>query len=1069
MSRHCVRNLAVPFFSQRENKYVWQQKKMDNSPKPNTERSLAWTSCNITSLCMILHYFGVTKDSPDDMMEKIFTSHLEPFSSWQKDEEGYNAFEKAENMKHIVEVLYPMSGATIETKDPNAKVNLDYVSRQIEKNYPVWFSYGPIKNAQWGSGHIAVIRGFTEKGDIIINDPWGAPSNPFGHLQTQNNREIIRTVNPGRFYSLDERENENNKHMGMGTGDNCIIRQSDFLGILRKNGTETYFNQTLVIQYNHYWAFPSRGEGGEILRMSDPGRGSTQEDRNLFAEEQIRKMKGFVEGSIDSFPVSSLGMPHYGEPLEHHEELPLYSIGPGRLIAAMILPPEIRFDRTKTPCFVLIQHHCTIGGNAAPQEFFSLYRHLRPFSVIEVNEMIKRRMAFSSGAGGTVKEIDWLEQIIDHIMPKRAIIKDKAGNTENPLTGEITGNTPVIMFKNSQGRIVDTDPKEHLPERGLIYLCPAIDSTGNQAESELEKMVKSIELNLENEEHLSELFKKINDNNVYVETVRQNNVDMHYYRFFYYNKTTSSMETRYVKKDNRVIPQQVNIKEYVYYRKKLSDLMRGGTVSFLGEDSEITRSTAAAGQKKEDRINVFDRTLRAEIFTQEEYANIFPAGQSIINIQAAINKIDEYYKLHNLSHNDLLKKYLTLSAKLLLTNHNDVTLPFYIEHRREDNDAWNNQLLDSLKKAVNNFFEAKKEEITIEMEQRDATESASEIVKQITGHQNIKVNPANSKWIINGNPKKYKEAFYFAIQKVFPDIAFNGGENYYLGHYDTIFSFYKNNIDKYDDFEFYKYEVYGKFGTLLDLLYKWDGSDTDKFEKRARNGGFQQWYSEMKNSLAKVIGLYEHNRVERIFLDNLYHHHPANLDYYIEVNSNTKIGYMGPCIPSVSDGRRFTAQIEIFSKQNMIKEAENKYDDEKENFVLVTDNTAGPYFDCHKIVDLFIKADIFTGKDFKLLENEVITDKELKKFHLGLFPSASVVFKHKNNFSPFPETAFERSHADSFGFGGVVIERDIALYNDQMWFNEKLAQDFKKASINLSPGDSMFSYHPTGFLIKLSF
>ena len=71
------RNLAVPFFTQRDNTYIWQQVADelifdDNNPtiiKYNVGDSfgpkypMAWRSCNITSLCMILHYWGLTTET----------------------------------------------------------------------------------------------------------------------------------------------------------------------------------------------------------------------------------------------------------------------------------------------------------------------------------------------------------------------------------------------------------------------------------------------------------------------------------------------------------------------------------------------------------------------------------------------------------------------------------------------------------------------------------------------------------------------------------------------------------------------------------------------------------------------------------------------------------------------------------------------------------------------------------------------------------------------------------------------------------------------------------------------
>ena len=80
-----LRNLEVPYFSQRDNKIYWHKKfsKIDDITKDNPELigsidnsvepvSMAKQSCNITSLAMLLHYFGVTSDTPDEMMRKVF-------------------------------------------------------------------------------------------------------------------------------------------------------------------------------------------------------------------------------------------------------------------------------------------------------------------------------------------------------------------------------------------------------------------------------------------------------------------------------------------------------------------------------------------------------------------------------------------------------------------------------------------------------------------------------------------------------------------------------------------------------------------------------------------------------------------------------------------------------------------------------------------------------------------------------------------------------------------------------------------------------------------------------------
>ena len=62
MSNSHKRNLAVPFFTQRDNTYIWQQLDEDDTPF-GPKYPMAWRSCNITSLCMILHYWGLTTET----------------------------------------------------------------------------------------------------------------------------------------------------------------------------------------------------------------------------------------------------------------------------------------------------------------------------------------------------------------------------------------------------------------------------------------------------------------------------------------------------------------------------------------------------------------------------------------------------------------------------------------------------------------------------------------------------------------------------------------------------------------------------------------------------------------------------------------------------------------------------------------------------------------------------------------------------------------------------------------------------------------------------------------------
>lgn len=82
MSELYLRNLPVPFFSQRENSYIWKQKYEKEITDDETKVIIykkgtfvtdvegkemskkIWDySCNITCLAMFLNYLGVTKDT----------------------------------------------------------------------------------------------------------------------------------------------------------------------------------------------------------------------------------------------------------------------------------------------------------------------------------------------------------------------------------------------------------------------------------------------------------------------------------------------------------------------------------------------------------------------------------------------------------------------------------------------------------------------------------------------------------------------------------------------------------------------------------------------------------------------------------------------------------------------------------------------------------------------------------------------------------------------------------------------------------------------------------------------
>ena len=197
MSEAWKRNLAVPFFTQRDNTYIWQQIATEDEKDKNgkyikrkgklfgSKYPMAWRTCNITSLCMILHYWGITDKTPNQMIEEVY-SNTE--WNWNESDIGYKVLIYWENLRKIAEhytqnykdgngnPIYKIIGG----KENENNFTLEFAREQIAKGFPIMLSTGLASviddyNTYKGDGHIVVIRGFTNDGDVILNDPYGIP------------------------------------------------------------------------------------------------------------------------------------------------------------------------------------------------------------------------------------------------------------------------------------------------------------------------------------------------------------------------------------------------------------------------------------------------------------------------------------------------------------------------------------------------------------------------------------------------------------------------------------------------------------------------------------------------------------------------------------------------------------------------------------------------------------------------------------------------------------------------------------------------------------------------------
>ena len=168
------RNLEVPYFSQRENSSIWYERYSKDNKIVQTNPLLEGTivpngktdtkakdSCNITSLAMLLHYFGVTSDTPDEMMRKVFNpteKELESYSAAQKQlvTDAYTSsriFESTETMQNFTKAFY---NVTAEVAVPK---KFDEVKNNVLAGYPCLVSCGIIRDYDITDQTKKVIKG----------------------------------------------------------------------------------------------------------------------------------------------------------------------------------------------------------------------------------------------------------------------------------------------------------------------------------------------------------------------------------------------------------------------------------------------------------------------------------------------------------------------------------------------------------------------------------------------------------------------------------------------------------------------------------------------------------------------------------------------------------------------------------------------------------------------------------------------------------------------------------------------------------------------------------------------
>ena len=164
MSENHLRNLPVPFFSQQQNDYVLNEyytanvvekgKIIHKKGDLKREISMDCRSCNISSVMMIMEYFGLTgvertvgdktfttPKTPKEFLVRYFNREFDSlFTNTKKPTYGVACLEDWYNLERIATDIF---GAECTYYGNNTEnINLKNVKDEIAAGYPVCISIG---------------------------------------------------------------------------------------------------------------------------------------------------------------------------------------------------------------------------------------------------------------------------------------------------------------------------------------------------------------------------------------------------------------------------------------------------------------------------------------------------------------------------------------------------------------------------------------------------------------------------------------------------------------------------------------------------------------------------------------------------------------------------------------------------------------------------------------------------------------------------------------------------------------------------------------------------------------
>lgn len=478
------RNLEVPYFSQRENQCIWHERySKDNKlvqAKPELEGTIipngqtdtkAKNSCNITSLAMVLHYFGITNDTPDEMMRKVFnpkTEELNGYTSEQKNivTDAYSNndyFELISNMKNFAEQFYNVKAEVYYDK------KFTEIRNEILNGYPVIVSCGllrayneesyipdckksacaevfskkikNVKDTEYDDTIQEYKNQLAEKNKLLEDETTSSEEkklikkqieeiqNAKSKLENNYQKKLDYKLNDYRFHGhyivirgitykgviindpwgLPELSKVGKAdYYSVMNGDNIELEQGEFDKQYFHDG---HFWSTLIIREKR-WNFVSCNENFLISNI------------NFF--ENCRNAEMFEFGG---YPIKRSNLWHNGIHFSSKIGNEIYPIGPGQLVAARIVnkDPSGNEPANGSCCFVLIKHQIKDDDDNL-NDFFVCYMHLKPIE--NLDELI---------SNGKKTNIAWLYKLIKRTKRVRQIkygVDDTSFYAENDKNGE---------------------------------------------------------------------------------------------------------------------------------------------------------------------------------------------------------------------------------------------------------------------------------------------------------------------------------------------------------------------------------------------------------------------------------------------------------------------------------------------------------------------------------------------------------------------------------------------------------------------------------------------------------